>query len=149
MSGIFITVISGVLVFVLGQIVNEYYIKPIHNYKELRAKISYSLILYANLYANPVLFNSNNLNKNAESDHASMELRRLAAEIAAMIELKPMLCPFIANKDTLFEVSRNLIGLSNGFYCTDSNMARDNEKRRNEICDLIGIRRYEQDNSPL
>lgn len=48
------TVVSGVLVFVLGQIILELLIKPYKKYKELKSEIAYSLVYYAYIYSNPV-----------------------------------------------------------------------------------------------
>ena len=115
-SEIFLTVISGVLVFVLGQLFIEYFLKPIQSYKQLRAKIAYNLTLYAHFYMNPRKITQ----KNEDYSNASYDLRKLAAEVDSMIELKPFWNFFIARKTTLREVSKNLIGLSNGFYSDNS-----------------------------
>ena len=104
-SEIFLTVISGVLVFVLGQLFNEYFLKPIQSYKQLRAKIAYNLTLYAHFYMNPLKITQ----KNEDYSNASYDLRKLAAEVDSMIELKPFGNFFIARKTTLREVSKNLI----------------------------------------
>ena len=81
----FLTVISGVLIFVIGQLFNEYWLKPIQKYKELRAKISYFLCYYGNLYTNPI---KSNEDKTGEWHNGSKKMRELSAEIRSMIELK-------------------------------------------------------------
>lgn len=50
---VFGTIISGVLVFVLGQIFIEFYLYPKKELNELRGKISWALVYYANVYSNP------------------------------------------------------------------------------------------------
>ncbi|EOD3173389.1 hypothetical protein P7U51_003446, partial [Citrobacter freundii] len=50
---VFITVLSGVLVFVIGQIVVKLIIEPINDFKKERSKIIYDLVFYANKLANP------------------------------------------------------------------------------------------------
>ena len=50
-NSIFWTIISGVLIFILGQIFVEAILKPHKRFKELKAKISYSLVLYGNIYS--------------------------------------------------------------------------------------------------
>ena len=138
-SEIFLTVISGVLVFVLGQLFNEYWLKPIQKYKELRAKISYELTLYAYLYMNPTVYGKSN----KEADAASDEIRKLAAEVDAMIELKPFCNFLIAPKSVLADVSKNLIGLSNGFYSNDVvRNVETNGKCRSEIYDLLNLKSH-------
>ena len=135
----FCTVISGVLVFVGSQLVNEYWLKPIQKYKALRAKISYSLTLYANLYMNPVEYKL--ANEREEIDVASNELRQLAAEVDAMIELKPKFGFLIASKKVLDGVSNNLIGLSNNLYSPHPDIAIEhNEERCREIYRLLKMK---------
>ena len=111
-SDTFLTVVSGVLVFVAGQLFNEYFLKPINDYKKLRGKIAYSLTLYAYLYMNPVKYDE----KNSEIEEASYNLRKLAAEVDAIVEVRPFGNIFIPKRKVLSEVSKKLIGLSNGFY---------------------------------
>ncbi len=138
-SSTFLTVISGVFVFALSQLFNEYWIKPIQKYKKLRAKISYYLTLYANMYMNPVKIE--NINDDIKS--ASYEFRKLAAEVDAMIELKPWFFPLIKGNDILREVSKNLIGLSNNFGSHDpeKNFTYSQEMR-DKICSLLELGEY-------
>ena len=54
LSSIIITVISGVLVFIIGQILKEIWLTPLQEYKKLKSKISFSLSYYAQYYSNVV-----------------------------------------------------------------------------------------------
>lgn len=138
-SNTFLTVISGVLVFVISQLFNEYWLRPIQKHKELRAKISYSLTLYANLYMNPVTYEI--LNERKEIGVASNELRMLAAEVDSAVELRPCGNIFISRKKVLTEVSKNLMGLSNNLYSPHPDIAaKHNEKRCKEIYRLLKIK---------
>ena len=133
------TVISGVLVYVLGLLFNEYFLKPIQNYKELKAKISYSLTFYANLYMNPI---SNN---NEEYSKASLEIRKLASEVDALTELRPCGNIFIPSKKRLTITSKNLIGLSNNFCSPHPFEAmKHNEVYRKEIYKQLKIKTYDK-----
>ena len=139
-SNTFLTIISGVLVFAISQLFNEYWLRPIQRYKELRAKISYSLTLYANLYMNPVKHDL--LHETKDIDIASNEIRMLAAEVDSSIELRPWGNIFIARKKVLATVSKNLIGLSNNLYSPHPDIAAAlNEKRCKEIYKLLKIRK--------
>lgn len=133
-----LTVISGVLVFVLGQLFNEYFLKPIQEYKQLRAKISYSLTYYADLYMNPIEFN-----KDIEDQwkNGSKKMRELSAEVRATIELRPFGNVFIPKKKKLKKVADNLMGISNGFFTT-KNVDRyiQNNEYRNQIYKLLKIK---------
>lgn len=136
-SNTFLTVVSGVLVFVAGQLFNEYFLKPINDYKKLRSKIAYSLTLYAYLYMNPVKFDE----KNSEIEEASYNLRKLAAEVDAIIEVRPFGNVFIPKRKVLCEVSKNLIGLSNGFYKTSEiDRSNLNDSNRKKIYTLLKMK---------
>ena len=128
------TVVSGVLVYVVGLLFNEYFLKPIQNYKELKAKISFALTFYANLYMNPIS------ESNEEYSKASLELRKLASEIDSFIELCPRGNIFIPNKKRLSKASKNLLGISNNFYSPNPFEAmKSNEAYRNSVYSSLRI----------
>lgn len=138
MLNMLFTVISGVLVFVVGQLFNEYFLKPIQQYKQLRAKISYSLTYYANLYMNPVS------NDNYNSDDwkiGSQKMRELSAEVRAIIEIRPIGNIFIPKKKKLAKVAENIMGISNGFFATQKiDYCKNNNSLRIEIYELLRIK---------
>lgn len=107
-----ITVVSGVLVFVLSQLFIEYFFKPIQEYKKLKSHVAYVLTYYACYYSNPVNIDND---KNGLWKNASIELRKVAAEVDAFSQIKPafMLPCLIPIKNNLIDVSKSLIGLSN------------------------------------
>ncbi len=74
---IFITILSGVIVFVLGQTILKLFVEPWQMQRECIAKISNSLLLYANVYSNP------GNNSKEEATLVSSEIRKLAAELVA------------------------------------------------------------------
>jgi len=53
MSQAFITVITGVLVFVIGQIIVKFFIEPANEQSKLIGEIFFGLTYYRNVYANP------------------------------------------------------------------------------------------------
>ena len=135
---ILLTVISGVLVFILGQLFIEYFLKPIQEYKQLRAKISYSLTYYADLYMNPI-----ESNKDIEKrwDNGSQKMRELSAEVRSTIELRPFGNIFIPKKKKLVKVAENLMGISYGFFITQGlNKEKLNNEYRNQIYKLLNIK---------
>ena len=131
------TVVSGVLVYVLGLLFNEYFLKPIQEYKELKAKISYALTFYANLYMNPTP------ESNEECSKASLELRKLAAALNALVELRPRGNIFIPSQKCLAEAAKSLTGLSNNFCSPNpvETMQR-NEAYKQAACKFLGIKRF-------
>ena len=137
----FLTVVSGVLVFVLGQLFNEYFLKPIQNYKEIKSKIAYNLTFYANLYMNPV----ENSKKNENIETASQEIRKLGAEVDAISELRPFGNIFIPKKRILKKVSKKMIGLSNNFISENQDRAIEyNENARKTIYEMLKINNQEE-----
>lgn len=53
MSQAFITVITGILVFVIGQIIVKFFIEPANDQSKLIGEIFFGLTYYRNIYANP------------------------------------------------------------------------------------------------
>lgn len=53
MGQAFITVITGVLVFVVGQIIVKLFIEPAHEQSKIIGEIYFALTYYSNIYVNP------------------------------------------------------------------------------------------------
>lgn len=114
------TVLSGVFVFILGQLFIEYVLHPIQKYKALKSKIAYLLVYYGNLYTNP----AGRGTRDEKYDEASLELRKAAAECGAFGEEKPKLTFFVPKKKDFAEVMGCLIFLSNNMYQQASDIYR-------------------------
>lgn len=142
-SDVFWTIVSGVLVFIIGQIFLETVLKPKMEYEELRAKIASNLILYANLYTDPMIEEDSirmpDIKK--EYDAASNELRKLASEFVGFRTKKfRIICS--TNDDTMSKVASELIGLSNGFFTTEKGKDKtieQNSNRAKNIKEYLGI----------
>lgn len=114
LKNLLITVISGVSVYVLSQWYTEFILRPIQEYKQLKAKAAKYLVFYAQYYSNPWIYGDNG--DCTEWKTAENSIRELAAEVAAFAEIKPFhLLVFYAipNKRSLIEAHKYLIGLSN------------------------------------
>lgn len=142
-STVFWTVISGVLVFVIGQLFVELFLKPLSRYNEIKAEIAYALVYYANVYLNPIVYNKE-VQPNIELyKKASEELRILAAKITGFSQERRFLRIFIPVK-RIEQVRHNLIGLSNG--CVISSVRHEgeyvtrNEQNVKEIKRLLRLR---------
>lgn len=85
-NSIFWTIISGVLIFILGQIFVEAILKPHKRFKELKAKISYSLVLYGNIYSSPLIREMSSVAELGEYEAVGSELRKLASELTGYLE---------------------------------------------------------------
>ena len=119
LKNLWITVISGVTVYVLSQWYTEFILRPIQDYKKLKAKVAKLLVLHAQYYSNPLVYGEGG--NEAVWSAAADEIRELAAEVAAFAEIKPLqIFVFLAipRKKKLLEAYHYLIGLSNSFFTT-------------------------------
>lgn len=115
---VFLTIISGVAVFVLGQIALKLFVDPWQRQRECVAHIAYILLYYANVYSNPGVVTKE------KNDEASVETRRAASELVASSYRIP--CYSFVSKSQMFptletinEVRKQLIGLSNSTHDGD------------------------------
>lgn len=110
--GLLSTVLSGTLVFIVGQLFMELIIKPLRRYKEIKAKIAYNLVYYANIYMNPVTHKEYE-NEVIKTERITVQenFRKLSAEIAGFAYEKWFFN--YPSKKKIYDVERALIGLSN------------------------------------
>jgi hypothetical protein len=50
---IFLTIITGLITYILAQLAMKLIIEPVHEFKKLIADVSFSLIELANIYTSP------------------------------------------------------------------------------------------------
>ena len=115
-SDTFPTVISGTIVFILGQLFVEFYIRPLRDYKTIKQKIFYTLALYKSYYYKPYnsLNEESNIRDKNEYMEARKELRKIGSELSG----------YLANisdfkkkyKKKLNRVVEAIIGISNGLF---------------------------------
>ena len=133
----FWTILTGVLVFVTGQIIIKLIVNPIQEFKRTIADIAHILIEYANIFGNP-----GSSPKDLE-DKVSLEIRNLSSKLNAQFYLIPFYTLNIKifnlpTKDSVFIASKNLIGLSNGFN-PEINDAFNNMDKAQLIKDCLKI----------
>ena len=145
---VFVTVLSGVLVFALSEWLKEIWLTPLQNYKKLRAKVSMALTMYACYYHNPVDIAEHNDTLPEGYKDASEKLRALASELRAFIETLSWCKLGIPLKSALYDASAYLMGLSNGmqhpYRCKDSNTIRNNTEHELQIKALLHIYSYKE-----
>ena len=83
MNTVFLTVISGTTVFVLGQTVQRFLLQPLSNFNEAKAEVHTVLELYANVI--------NTFATGALAEEASQKIR----EVAVKIEVTYYQIPFV------------------------------------------------------
>lgn len=125
-SETFWTIISGVLVFILSQILMEKVLKPREKFKNIKGKIFYLITLYANLIFNPCRLKDEDKDIRNNYKEASIEIRKIASEFAGLIESHPIIC----KKKKYNDIVSNLIGISNGLFEIDSEFKTIEENRK-------------------
>jgi hypothetical protein len=135
---VFLTVLSGVITFVLGQLIIKLLVDPVHDFRRTVADIALALIEYANVYANPGVAGSEVEKKVSE------ELRRLSSRLNAQMYLIP--CYRLTAKifglpsrEKVVDAASNLIGLSNGVFRSASDLVLVNVERSDKIRNVLGI----------
>jgi len=124
----FLTVITGTLVFVLGQFFLEFVLRPIRKYKELKAETAFCLRFYRAKFSNCTV------------DEAAQEAaKELAAKFIAYSQEKPFWLG--VRKKDLLECCQELTMLC---HCVrgkkDARTAYNCEKKIIEILNLYGFR---------
>lgn len=143
---IFLTIFTGVSVYVLGQIIMKFFIEPVHEFQRIIADVSHSLIEYKNVYSNPGVTGIENENI------ASDVFRKLSSQLNARAYLIPCydrtaklfgLPPRI----NIIKSTKYLIGLSNGVFKSAERLATKNAEKADFICKLLNIYTLEENSS--
>ena len=133
---IFATIVTGVLVFLIGQAVLKFFLEPPQEFRRTVSEIAHALIEHANVYANPGLGDTQKLTD------TSVALRRLSSKLLAQMHLTPkyrflskIRC--LPSEKAVDNAARGLIGLSNGVFASGD--ARENVRRAYKIRTALGI----------
>jgi len=144
------TVISGVLVYVIYDVVKEIWIIPLQEYKVIKKKVSYTLTILAAYYANPIDLKELTLDQAKPYREAATNMRVVASELRAFIERISWLRIGIPDKNRIYEASRLLIGLSNSFFTPYGMIGRSgdqavrNEDTVHKVRELLNLHLYEE-----
>ncbi|SRR5260221_134197 len=135
---VFFTVLSGVITFVIGQLIVKLVLEPVQEMKRTIAQISHVLIERANVIANPGVPAKEIL------DETSQLLRKLSSQLHAHLYLVPCYKVisgifYLPSKEKLLVASSALIGLSNSIYRADEKVYEVNAKRVEQVSDALGI----------
>lgn len=136
-----ITIITGVLVFALSQIVKDFFLTPIIKQRSLIEQISNSLSFFSRLYTN---FNQNSEQENTDRQNMHLEFRNLAVQLVSNANLLPFYtafssCKLIPEKENIFKAKQELIGLSNGSWPQNHDHININHERVQKLKKLLNI----------
>ena len=128
-SEMFITIISGIVVFAISQLIMEKIIKPRDKFKEEKGKIVCYITMYANLIFNPC--KKEEYIKDNNYYQGSQNIRMVASEFAGLLESHPLVC----RRKKYNDIVSSLIGISNGFYKeeNENDLIKENRKLVNSI----------------
>jgi hypothetical protein len=135
---VFITVLSGVLTYVAGQIVVKLVIEPVQDTRRTIGQISHALIERANVISNPGVPTEEIIWETAQ------HLRRLSSQLQSHLYLVPAYTTTakvfrLPTKDNLLLASKCLIGLSNSVHRATERVYEQNAGRVEKICDALAI----------
>lgn len=129
---VFWTVLSGVTVYVAGQIFVKFVIEPIQEFRKLTGEIGHSLIYYANVYSNTRFCDD------AKLHEAHNLFRRLSCELFAKTHVIPLYGVWVTlrllpSRADIIKAGSNLIGLANGVFDKTDTACERNEERRKAL----------------
>jgi len=116
-SIVFQTVMSGVFVFILSEIIQKFFLEPLQKYKEIIGKIDNQLKFYANVITNP-----GNILPREIYLECSNTLRKLSCELEAIYKQIPF--KRLSDRRKVSDSASRLIRLSN-------NLSRSGEALHN------------------
>ena len=134
----FETILAGVTVFVLGQVLLKMVIDPVQKLKATLGEIAHALVYFASAYGNPGMVPAE------RASEAYEKLRALSSQLASDLRVIPAfrvtrLVFFLPSRDQLVSAQRELIRLSNGVYSHGTDGAMRNLKQSQKIADALGI----------
>ncbi len=134
---LFLTVLSGVIVFIVSQAIIEKFIKPRAELRKIKGKIICYLTMYSRDIFNPLYLSNDKEDLIDNYWKSSCELRFIASELSGQIECYPFIC----NKKKYEKVVNNIMRISNEMVIRNSkrNILDDIEKSVKEICEILGI----------
>ena len=144
---ILITVLSGVLTYVVGQIILKLVIEPVQDTKKTIGEVSHSLIEYGQAIHNPGLLPGEAMHE------AANQLRKLSSKLHAHLYLVPYYSRTakifgLPEKAKLLVASTDLVALSTSLYKVYEKTYEQNAKRHERICDSLSIYMAEDDRWP-
>ena len=130
---ILITVVSGVLVYIIGEILQTVWLTPLQKFKAIKHDIAVTLTFYARIYTNIIDAAHSTMSAIEEYSEASDKIRNLSCELKGYIETLSWIKIGIPSKKKLFEAANLLMRLSNSLFSpyNVAPTAQDNIENKN------------------
>lgn len=135
---VFATVLSGVLTYVLGQLVLKLVVDPVQEAKRTIGEVSMSLIEHSQAIHNPGVL------KDEAMASAANQLRKLSSKLHGHLYLIPKYDRTaklfqLPAKAALLVAATDLAALSTTVYKATDGIYEQNAKRCERICDALSI----------
>ena len=132
---LFSTIITGVLVFVLGQIFLKIFIDPVQELMRCLGQIRYSMVFYADIFGNPGVAHSDSDKREQTMEELRINASKLLGALY-LVRIFPVwqFLRFLPSKENLETISKELIGLSNSIH---NGKCEENKNRCDKILSLI------------
>lgn len=126
-STVFQTVMSGVFIFILSEVIQKFFLEPLQKYKKVIAKIDNHLKFYMNVIADGC-----NVLAKEKYLECSNTLRKLSCELETTYKQIPL--KRLNTRKNVSDAASRLIGLSNNLGQLDSKPNRqDVDEIRKEL----------------
>ena len=136
-----LTVIGGVFVYVVGQLLGKFIIEPVQALKALLGEIQYSLVFHAQPILTPV-------GDREREDEAQKTLRKLSCDLRSKVGAIPFYgvwsaisFGFLPPRENVYKASIQLMGLSNSVHKSDR--SERNGDRMSSIEKLLNYEPFE------
>jgi hypothetical protein len=135
---VFITVLAGVLTYVLGQITVKLLIEPVQELRKSIGKVAHGMVMHASMISNPGVAPADLMHE------TSKELRMLSSDLHTHLRLVPWYSKTarvfgLPSRPQIIAASPCLIGLSNSVHRASGNVYEANAARVETIHDSLGI----------
>ncbi len=136
---VFVTIVAGVTVFVLGQTVLKLVIEPIQKLREAIAEVAFHL---AN--DDPVIHNEGTVSKE-QSEAVSVNFTQLGARLVSSRQLVPFYDQLrkvfaLPNKESIGKAAQRLTQIPNHMYGDHPTKHERLDLYRIEVCELLQLR---------
>ncbi len=141
---ILITVLSGVLVYIIGEILQTVWLTPLQKFKAIKNDVAVTLTFYSRIYTNIIDPAQATISDREEYSVVSDKIRNLSCELKGYIETLSWIKIGIPSKKKLYEASDLLMQLSNSLF-SPYDVAptlqdnKDNKDVANQVFVLLGM----------
>lgn len=135
---LFATIVTGVTVFVLGQILLKLLIEPIQKLREVIAEVAFHLANDHTVIHNAVIV------KEEEAEAVYTNLRKLGARLVSSQQLVPFhpflgKCFFLPEKANIAKAAQRLFQIPNHMYGNDPHKYERLDLYRIEVCEYLQL----------